>query len=348
MRQITFRYPIVNRLLNTDFSKESIKELTGKAHLPDSAHKMLYTAADVAYARSQLDADFSPQRMALKPLAVAMMRMTRGGVSKTTTCLNMALAMCLQGLRVCLLDGDPQANSTFSLGVNRDRIGLRTIYDLMKPYIFGENVVPKIPLADALIRPYQDMALELIPASHEMADADKAMAARRMDHKFFEKWLRDNAAALRSRFDVVLIDSGPAPSTLNLNFMIGSTHFVTPMSADGVTLRSGLLLNYGIDQMEELGYECPPIRVLATMVDRTVSESWQCYQAMRYQHGDEMFATAVPYSKKFLAQGNVKGEPYPLLEKDLRSDLAQTLIDLSREMMQWMELRGASNYGVQQ
>jgi len=153
----------------------------------------------------------------------------KGGVGKTTSTVNIGHAIAQTGRRVCLIDLDPQAHLSLHLGVDgneEDADGRRqpTVYDVL--------VDPECP-ADAAIRREVRPNLDVLAAEVDLAGAESELAAlpdrqHRLPRKF---------AAVRDRYDLVLIDCPPSLGLLTLNALTLATEIFVPMQAHFLALQ---------------------------------------------------------------------------------------------------------------
>jgi len=155
---------------------------------------------------------------------IAMMNQ-KGGVGKTTTTVNLASGIAHAGRRVLLVDLDPQAHATYSLGTDPDGLE-QSVYDvLMEPDIGAEG------LRQAIIPARENLAL--LPAVTDLAAAETELAAERRR----TTRLREAIASVQRDYEFVLIDCPPSLGTLTLNGLACAREVIVPMQAHFLALQ---------------------------------------------------------------------------------------------------------------
>jgi chromosome partitioning protein len=241
----------------------------------------------------------------------------KGGVGKTTTAINLAACLSLEGLKVLLVDCDPQANASSGLGVQRDD-NRHSIYDVL----MGDA-----PAVQVLL-PTEIGNLTLLPGSKNLtgANIELANAEGRATH------LRDSLESVRKRFDLVVLDCPPALDLLTLNALVAADSLIVPMQAEYFALEGISELVSTLERVRvSLNPQLTIEGVLLTMYDDRTNLAQQVTETLREYFKNRLFRTVIPRNIR-LAEAPSHGKPVALY--DPRSRGAEAYFELAAEYME--------------
>ena len=224
----------------------------------------------------------------------------KGGVGKTTTTVNIGVALALAGLHVLVIDLDPQGNASTALGVER-KAGTPSVYDVLLGDITPAEAIQTSPDAPRL---------GCIPATIDLAGAEIELVS--MSER--ETRLKKAIAAIDTYYDYILVDCPPSLGLLTVNAMAAVDEVLIPIQCEYYALEGlgQLLRNIGMVQ-EHLNRELVVSTILLTMYDGRTKLADQVANEVRHHFGDMVLRTTIPQ----IGQG-VRGAGVRSVGDDLR------------------------------
>jgi chromosome partitioning protein len=253
----------------------------------------------------------------------------KGGVGKTTTSVSLAAALAEHGLRVLLIDFDPQGNASSGLGL-RASPGDASVYEVL---------VEGRPLAEVAVATSQP-GLDLVRATIDLAGAEvELVSAYSREHK-----LRRALEPVRADYDVVVIDCPPSLGLLTVNALTAADGVVVPIQCEYFALEGlGALRRNAQLIQDQLNPGLEITGFVLTMEDSRTNLSQQVVEEVRSHFGERVFGTRIPRSIR-LAEAPGFGKPITQFDPSSRGAMAYRR--LAREVVQRLDERAARRGAV--
>lgn len=241
----------------------------------------------------------------------------KGGTGKTTTCINLGASLCDMGKTILVIDLDPQASLTVSMGINPLQV---------EKSIHGVLVDPNIDMKDAIVRrPTPNFFV--VPSHLDLVMAESELAGKIGR----EKALHRKLAPVREDFDYIFLDCPPTLGILAVNALAAADSVLIPIQCE-------LLTFYGVKHLlqiinlikEEVNPALDIEGVLRTMYDRRTKLSKEVSDSIKQIFGDLVFSTIIYRHVKF-AEGPVHEMPINFYAS--RSAGAIEYSDLAKELL---------------
>ena len=240
----------------------------------------------------------------------------KGGVGKTTTCVNLAASLAATKRRVLLIDLDPQGNATTGSGVDKSAmkqtvyhvlIGKKTLKEVMQPSIKGK--------------------FDVIPANRDLAGAEVEL----VNEIARETRLKVALAELGDNYDYVLIDCPPALNLITVNALTAAHAVMIPMQCEYYALEGLAYFMEAMSKIRDAVNESLHIEgIVMTMYDPRVSLGGQVRAEIETHFKDQLFATTIPRNVR-LAEAPSFGKT--ILQYDPRSKGSEAYVLLAKELL---------------
>jgi chromosome partitioning protein len=237
----------------------------------------------------------------------------KGGVAKTTTTLNLGVALSEKGLKVLLVDLDPQGNLTMSQGLNPDTIE-RSMFDVL---------VHRLPIGEVIHHREVDLAVSSI----DLAGAELALSSMIGRERALEKAI----ALIKDTYDYILIDTPPSLGLLTINALVASNGVIVPVQCEYLSLRGLVQLENTLSMIREnLNPEVGIEGILPTMYDSRTLHAREAVEILQENFGDLVFNTRIRKTVRY-AEAPVKGNS--VLKYDPNGSAAEAYRDLAKEVL---------------
>ncbi len=237
----------------------------------------------------------------------------KGGVAKTTTTLNLAVAFAEEGHRVLCCDMDPQGNLTMSQGIDPDSLQ-KSMYDVLVHHISIREVIRK-------------REVDIACASIDLAGAEIAMSTMIGRERSLQKALKE----VEEDYDFVFIDTPPSLGLLTINALTSADKVIVPVQCEYLSMRGLVQLQNTLAMIREnLNPDVDIEGILPTMVDTRTLHAKEAIELLEENFGDRVFASRIRKTIRF-AEAPVKG--VSVLKYDPDGMAAHSYRQLAKEVL---------------
>lgn len=265
------------------------------------------------------------------------MQIKSGGVAKTTTVANLGKCLVRNGKKVLLIDFDPQADLTSSLGFKNADGMEHTIKTLM------EKIITKQPIdkKEAIITNEEN--IDLVPSNIEL----EALEASMINFENRENILRNYISKVKDDYDYILIDCRPSLGLLTINALASADSVVIPIQPQYLALKGMTQLVQAVDKVRvNINPKLKIEGILLTLADMNTNLAKTCEETVRRNYGGriKVFKTVIPRGVK-AAESTIDGKSIYAYDKKSKPAIAyeefakEVLKDSNRERFRTSECR---------
>ncbi len=241
----------------------------------------------------------------------------KGGVGKTTTCVNLAAGLAKIGQRVLMVDLDPQGNATMGSGVDKRKLEL-SVYDVL---------LESASIAEAAVKS-EKVGYTVLGANRDLAGAEIEL----VNLEGRDQRLRKALAQVSGDYDFVLIDCPPSLSMLTLNGLCSAHGVIVPMQCEYFALEGLTDLVNTIKQVHaNLNKDLQIIGLLRVMFDPRITLQQQVSDQLKTHFADKVFNTVIPRNVR-LAEAPSYGLPGVVFDPSAKGSMA--FVEFASEMVQ--------------
>lgn len=251
----------------------------------------------------------------------------KGGVAKTTSCVNLATVLAGRGSSVLCMDMDPQANATLALGCDVDALQSQSHMLLIDP---------RYPLERCIIETEIEN-LDLVPSSPTLNMCNKTLVAEVGREVRLRNKLLDYAKSVfTKKYDYVMIDCSPALDLITINVLMAATDMVVPVQSKFYSLQGMALLGETVSSLyEQLDPRVKTLGILVTLFDRSTALDGAIYRLLQdkieNEYGDFLFRTVIG---KNIAVSETEASAKPIVLLDRSAPAAKAYEAVADELLE--------------
>jgi chromosome partitioning protein len=240
----------------------------------------------------------------------------KGGVGKTTTTVNLGAELAALGRRVLLVDLDPQAAASYSLGIDPESLEV-TLYNVM---VRGEGSITEI------VYPTPVEGMDIVPSNLDLAAAELDL----FRNYTRERVLKQALEPLVGRYDYILIDCPPSLTLLTVNAFVAATEVLIPLQTHLLSLRGVSRLLTTINEVAPLNPDIKVLGILPTMYDSRSNLNREILTNITQVYTGRVFRSVIRYG---IAAAEAPGQGVPIRLYARNSPVARCYQELAQEIV---------------
>ena len=240
----------------------------------------------------------------------------KGGVGKTTTCVNMSAYLATKGYKCLIVDLDPQGNATSGMGFSKSEVK-NSVYNVM---------IDDMPIQDAVVKTKVDN-LDILPSNIDLAGAEVELVYVKSREHVLKKVLE----TAKSSYDFITIDCPPSLGLLTINALVAADTVIIPIQSEYYALEGlSQLMNTIKLVVKHLNPSLKIEGVVLTMKDNRAIISRQITAEIKKFFGKRVYETAIPRNIR-LAEAPSHG--VPIMMHDTKCSGAKAYLALTEEFL---------------
>lgn len=248
----------------------------------------------------------------------------KGGVGKTTCCINIGHGLVMNKKKVLIVDLDSQASASLALGLTREELSPSSAEVLMEDH----------PIKEA-VRRSKIEGLDILPGSMGLANYDISMANRKGREKILKEVIKD----VINDYDFVLIDCAPSVGLLPVNALVAADKYIVPTTPEYLSLEGLVNFTETVERVKAgMGAKCELLGIVLTKFDRRTSASKEIITMIKEQYKNAVFNSIV-YQNVKIAEAPSFGKT--IFQYDWNSVGAECYQALCKEIIQKLKKEGS-------
>lgn len=253
----------------------------------------------------------------------------KGGTGKTTTCENLGAGLAMDGKKVLLVDFDPQASLTISLGFPKPKELPVTVTDMMKKVVDEESILP----GEGVL--HHEEGMDLMPSSIELSGMEVSLVNTISRETVLKEYLQ----SVERDYDFILLDCSPSLGMLTINAMAAADTLLIPLQASYLPAKGLEQLLQTVSKVRrQINPKLKIEGILLTMVDARTNDAKQISELIRSAYGGKIrvYDTDIPRSVR---ASEISKEGTSIFKHDPGGKVADAYRALTREVVKNAEKR---------